>query len=208
MSENQIEFSTIGSETLRTSAPYQEVFDHARAIMIAHGANIKKEDSASGIIEGAWRYGINPFGLRVTVQFRTITELEIELNVKGGFADALDTTGAGKKKALEIVSLLKGIDPSSSIAMPPRLGDDQIQNRGKKKSVAGIMAFLLGGVGAHKFYLGNWGLGMVYLASLLIVPYISAVIGLIEAIRLFTMSENDFNEKYNYKNVQPFEVIW
>ena len=44
------------------------------------------------------------------------------------------------------------------VAPPPlSLGD------GRNKIVAGILAILLGGFGAHKFYLGKIGLGILYL---------------------------------------------
>ena len=208
MAESNIALEVINTETLRTSATYQVIFDHVRNVLVANGGTIKKDDMASGTIEGAWRYGINPFGLRVTIQFRTVADNQVELHVKGGFADAFDTTGAGKKKAQEIISLIRGESPSSASAMPPRLGEDQVQNRGKTKTIAGILALLLGGLGAHKFYLGNWGIGIVFFVSVFIVPYVSAVIGVIEAIRFFTLSESSFNEKYNYKNIQPFDVIW
>lgn len=208
MSESKIVFESVNAETLRTSEPYQSVFDHVRNAVIANGGTLKKDDMASGTLEGAWRYGINVFGLRVTIQFRTVADNQIELHVKGGFSDAFDTTGAGKKKAQEIIDIIRGVAPPAATAMPPRLGEDQVLNRGKTKTVAGILALLLGGLGAHKFYLGNWGLGIVFLASVFVVPYVSAVIGLIEAIRFFTLSETAFNEKYNYRNIQPFEVIW
>lgn len=208
MSESNIVFESVNPETLRTTASYQSVFDYIRHIVVTNGGTIKKDNMTNGTLEGAWRYGINAFGLRVTIQFRTVAENLIELHVKGGFADALDTTGAGKKKAQEIIGLILGVAPSTATAMPPRLGEDQVHNRGKTKTVAGILALLFGGLGVHKFYLGNWGLGIIFLLSVFIIPYVSAVIGLIEAIRFFTLSESAFNEKYNYKKIQPFEVIW
>lgn len=208
MTDNSISFESMGSDTLRTNAPYEAVFDHVRNIVTGNGGTLKNDDMASGLIEGAWKYGLNTFGIRVKIQFRTVSDNTIELHVKGGFADALDTTGAGKKKANEILSLILGYPQDKSSPMPPRIGDDHDLNRGKSKNVSGILALLLGGIGAHKFYLGNWGLGIIYLASLLIVPYISMIISIIESIRYFTMKELDFNEKYNYKEVKPFEVIW
>ena len=207
MSINSINFEHLSPETLCTNSSYESVFNHVRNVVIANGGTLRKEDAAAGTIEGAWKYGINAFGLRVTIQFRTVADQQIELHVKGAFVDAFDTTGAGKKKAKEIISLIEG-KPPSAILMPPKLGENQTLNRGKTKTVAGIMALLLGGIGAHKFYLGNWGLGIVYLASVLFIPYISAIIGLIEAIRYFTLSELDFNDKYNYRDLKPFEVVW
>ena len=209
MSDDVIIFQEVNSDTLRTSENYESAFAHVRSVIVSNGGTIKKDDATSGVIEGAWRYGLNAFGIRVTVQFRTVDNENIEINVKGGFADAFDTTGVAKKKAQEIFKAIQGMDSATlTKKMPPRLGDSAIQSRGKKKSVAGLLALFLGGAGAHKFYLGNWGLGIIYLVSIIIVPYISAIIGVIEAIRFFTMDEANFNEKYNYNNVQPFEMIW
>lgn len=208
MSENVVNFTEVGPRTLQTSASYEEAFAYVRSVMESHGGKIKKDDIQSGLIEAAWRYGLNAFGLRVKAQFRTLSDDSIELNLNGGFADALDTTGAGEKKANEICALISGRGTDHTNLLPPRVGDDGNQHRGKSKNVSGILAILLGGLGAHKFYLGNWGLGILYFASLLIVPYLSMIIGVVEGIRYFTMAEYDFNKKYNYTDVKPFEVIW
>jgi len=139
MSETNIAFKSIDAHTLRTSAPYKLVFDYIRNVVVTNGGTLKKDDMTSGIIEGAWRYGINVFGLRVKLQFRTVTEEseQIELHIKGGFVDAIDTTGAGKRKAQEIIGLISGIAPSPESVMPPRLGDERVRNRGKSRTIAG-----------------------------------------------------------------------
>ncbi|MDR1958512.1 MAG: TM2 domain-containing protein [Planctomycetaceae bacterium] len=41
---------------------------------------------------------------------------------------------------------------------------------GKSKVAAGLLALILGRFGAHKFYHGSWGWGLVYLVPLLILP--------------------------------------
>lgn len=69
----------------------------------------------------------------------------------------------------------------------------------KQKTTASILAFLLGGFGAHKFYLGKTGLGVVYL--LFFWTFIPAIIAFIEFIILLTMDENTFNLKYNSGNI-------
>ena len=208
MSDEIIEFDEVSSDTLRTTASYQAAFDHVRDVITRNDGIIKKDDFASGTIEAAYKYGINSLGLRITAQFRTLSEETIELHIKGGFVDALDTTGAGKKKAREITALVKGKSSSNQNPMPPRIGDSHVQNRGKRKSLAGILAILFGGIGGHKFYLGNWGVGIIFLVSIFIIPYVSAIIALIEGIRLLTMSEEDFDHKYNYERVGPFQFIW
>ncbi len=65
----------------------------------------------------------------------------------------------------------------------------------KNKMTAGLLALFLGGLGVHKFYLGENGIGVVYL--LFCWTGIPAIIAFIEGIILLTMSDDDFNEKYN-----------
>ncbi len=72
--------------------------------------------------------------------------------------------------------------------------------KGKKnKWVAILLAFFLGGIGAHKFYLGKTGWGIVYLLLFLTVfgAFISVIIGIIEAVLYLTMSDAEFAKKYN-----------
>ena len=65
----------------------------------------------------------------------------------------------------------------------------------KNKTVAAILAILLGGFGIHKFYLRQVGWGIAYLVFCW--SYIPAIIGFIEGIILLTMREEDFDYKYN-----------
>lgn len=63
----------------------------------------------------------------------------------------------------------------------------------KDKNVAGILALFFGWLGIHRFYLGQIGLGIVYLFFF----WISWIISLIDAIALFAMDDDEFNRKYN-----------
>lgn len=63
----------------------------------------------------------------------------------------------------------------------------------KDKNVAGILALFFGWLGIHRFYLGQIGLGIVYLFFF----WISWIIALIDAIALFAMDDYEFNRKYN-----------
>lgn len=64
----------------------------------------------------------------------------------------------------------------------------------KSKVAAGVLGILLGGFGAHKFYLGEAGMGILYLVFFWTA--IPALIGLIEGIIYLTMSDADFARKY------------
>ncbi len=64
----------------------------------------------------------------------------------------------------------------------------------KNRMVAALLALLLGGIGAHKFYLGQTNTGIVYL--LLLVTTISIWLSLIDGIVLLSMSDEDFTAKY------------
>lgn len=63
------------------------------------------------------------------------------------------------------------------------------------KTVAGLLALFLGGLGIHKFYLGKGGQGVLYL--LFCWTLIPALIAFIEALNYFLMSEETFNARYN-----------
>lgn len=65
----------------------------------------------------------------------------------------------------------------------------------KNKWIAFTLAFLLGGLGVHKFYLGQVGLGIVYL--IFCWTGIPMLIALIEAIIYLCTSEELFTEKYS-----------
>jgi TM2 domain-containing membrane protein YozV len=75
----------------------------------------------------------------------------------------------------------------------------------KSKTVAGVLALLLGHIGIHKFYMGSWGWGIIYI--LFVLTFIPMVIALIEAIRYFTMSQEEFDIKASDLN-GPFSFLW
>ncbi|SDJ28815.1 TM2 domain-containing protein [Proteiniclasticum ruminis] len=64
----------------------------------------------------------------------------------------------------------------------------------KSKITAGILAIILGGIGVHKFYLGQTGKGILYL--IFCWTYIPAIIGFIEGILYLTASDEKFYTKY------------
>jgi TM2 domain-containing membrane protein YozV len=65
----------------------------------------------------------------------------------------------------------------------------------KNKTTAAILAFFLGGIGIHRFYLGQGGKGILYL--LFCWTFIPTIIAFVDFIVFLTMDENSFNQKYN-----------
>ena len=65
----------------------------------------------------------------------------------------------------------------------------------RNRTSAAILGLFLGGVGAHKFYLGQTGAGIVYL--LFCWTFVPAFIGFIEGLVYLTMADAAFNAKYN-----------
>jgi TM2 domain-containing membrane protein YozV len=64
----------------------------------------------------------------------------------------------------------------------------------KDRTTAAILALLLGGVGAHKFYLDESGLGILYLCFFW--TGIPAVIGIVEGIIYLTKTDQEFQRQY------------
>ena len=66
----------------------------------------------------------------------------------------------------------------------------------KSKTTAAVLAFFLGGIGVHRFYLGQAGLGIVYLVfSWTLIP---CLVAFIDFIGFLCMSDEQFNRRYNY----------
>jgi predicted RNA-binding Zn-ribbon protein involved in translation (DUF1610 family) len=65
---------------------------------------------------------------------------------------------------------------------------------GRNRVTAALFALLLGGLGAHKFYLGSIFLGLLYLVFFWTA--IPALIGLIEGVYYLTLSDEEFGRKY------------
>ena len=64
----------------------------------------------------------------------------------------------------------------------------------KSRVAAILLALFLGGFGAHKFYLGQVGMGLLYLVFCW--TGIPAIVALVEAILYLLASDEDFQKKY------------
>ena len=78
----------------------------------------------------------------------------------------------------------------------PQMNNGRHRLHDRSKVTAALLAFFLGGLGIHKFYLGQTSMGVLYL--LFCWTWIPSIIAFVEFIIYLTMSDNDFDEKYNY----------
>lgn len=75
----------------------------------------------------------------------------------------------------------------------------EINVRKKSRSTAIFLSLILGGIGAHKFYVDKPGAGLLYL--LFCWTFIPVIFGLVEALQYLSMSEEVFQEKYLKKKL-------
>ena len=93
------------------------------------------------------------------------------------------------------ISAKAEICPKCGVRVGPSPGTT---SSGKNKTTAALLAFFLGVLGAHKFYLGNTKMGVIYL--LISITFfglaITGILALYDFIMLLTMSDSDFAVKY------------
>lgn len=78
----------------------------------------------------------------------------------------------------------------------PKCGVRVLQPKSvKSRTTAILLALFLGGLGVHKFYLGQTGWGILYL--IFCWTLIPALVALIEGILYLTMSDEEFSTKYS-----------
>ena len=84
-----------------------------------------------------------------------------------------------------------------------------VSRSGKSKAALTLWGAFLGGIGAHKFYMGSWGWGLIYLLTCWL--YIPFFVALVEWIRYVLMSDEEFYAKladFQGKNPGPFSFFW
>jgi len=75
--------------------------------------------------------------------------------------------------------------------------------QGKSKVVALVLCIFLGALGTHRFYMGSWGWGLVIFAlNLLCIG--GVIFAIVDVFRLATISQEDFQARYNEMAVEPF----
>lgn len=64
----------------------------------------------------------------------------------------------------------------------------------KDRITAALLAFFLGGIGVHKFYIERWVQGVLYLVFCW--TFIPAIISIVDGIVYLNMSDESFRQKY------------
>lgn len=82
----------------------------------------------------------------------------------------------------------------------PHCGVRQFVDSGKSKVTAALFGIFLGSFGVHKFYLGKPVQGIFYL--FFFWTFIPAVVGFIEGLIYLSMSDRDFQQKYEYAEMR------
>ncbi|PSP71661.1 hypothetical protein BRC79_00095 [Halobacteriales archaeon QH_8_67_27] len=63
-----------------------------------------------------------------------------------------------------------------------------------ERLIAALLAIFLGGIGAHKFYLGQTKLGALYLCFFWTA--VPALIGIVEGVIYLSKSDEEFRQQY------------
>ena len=70
----------------------------------------------------------------------------------------------------------------------------RLHNRNRMSAI--LLSFFLGGLGAHKFYTGRVGMGILYV--LFCWTFLPAIAAFFEFIIFLTQSDEQFDKQYNY----------
>jgi TM2 domain-containing membrane protein YozV len=64
-----------------------------------------------------------------------------------------------------------------------------------QRKIAIVLAIFLGWLGAHRFYVGQIGAGVIYLLILYFFAPLAVILGFVDALRYFFMSDEEFTTK-------------
>lgn len=113
------------------------------------------------------------------------------VNQSTSLEGAYEDRGATEKYCVNCATLI-----AEQAELCPECGVRQPDSRSTDTDqvAAGVLALLLGGLGAHKFYQGNVKLGVIYLCFFW--TGIPALLGLVEGILILVADEREYEEKF------------
>jgi TM2 domain-containing membrane protein YozV/RNA polymerase subunit RPABC4/transcription elongation factor Spt4 len=109
--------------------------------------------------------------------------------------EKLPTSAAGQRAADEKYCTSCGAILNNDAETCAECGAEQLVGGGDKSRVAaGVLGIFLGGFGAHRFYIGDIKMGVLYLCF--VWTLIPGFVGLIEGIIYLTKSDVEFQREY------------
>lgn len=164
----------------------------------------------SSINEGFNQYTYESFeflslGVYIDIQLNSINSEKTEINVEirrkvGTFNQSHEVTNANNHivNIFNYLSTLCVMPESEIIALHEKTvnANNPKNPNAKSKNITTILALLLGGIGIHRFYLGQNKLGIFYL--IFCWTFVPLVISFFDFLAFAFMSEEKFNLKYNF----------
>lgn len=149
-------------------------------------------------------YEFLSLGVYIDINLNSISENKTEITVEirrkmGTFNESHEVTHANQH-IVNIVNYIAKLTVMSADEMI-KLKSQQVQNitapvkSRKEKNIAAILSFFVGGLGIHRFYLGQTLMGVFYL--IFCWTLIPAFIAFIDFFAFIFMSQNKFDLKYN-----------
>ncbi|HEX7870992.1 MAG TPA: TM2 domain-containing protein, partial [Chryseobacterium sp.] len=128
------------------------------------------------------------------------TEITVEIRRKlGTFNESHEVTHANNHITNIVNYIAQLVSMSSDDIIKLKSSKTQnvkVKSQGlKDKNLAAILAFFLGGLGIHRFYLGQTLFGVLYLVFCW--TFIPLCLSIIDFFAFIFMSQNTFNSKYN-----------
>ena len=153
-------------------------------------------------------YEFMSLGVYIDINLNSISEFKTEITVEirrklGTFNESHEVTHANN----HIVNIINYIAKLTVMHSDDiiKLKSQQTQNinlkvqKNKDKNVTAILAFFLGGLGIHRFYLGQTLFAFLYL--IFCWTFIPLCISIIDFFAFIFMSSNKFNKKYNLQSL-------
>ncbi|NOL49698.1 TM2 domain-containing protein [Pelistega europaea] len=73
---------------------------------------------------------------------------------------------------------------------------DELNSPTNRRKFAVVLAIFLGWLGAHRFYLGQYGKGIVYILISAVFAPLSVLLSFIDAVRFLAMDDAEFRTHY------------
>jgi TM2 domain-containing membrane protein YozV len=175
---------------------FEMAFDRRKSLPIAQHSSILLALKHQPTLQGA----VPMFGFGIPHPFFALFVLAILLIFAGTDhkkqARTSDSTAQGTISTKYCHAC--GTQISFHAEICPKCGVRQALQSSKKdrsRVTAALFAIFLGGLGIHKFYLGYIVEGLIYLVFCW--TFIPSIVGFIEGIMYLSMSDLDFNNRYN-----------